>query len=603
MSSQQQTSVSSTVLAEKSVRGMRWVYAQGDSKDIADIAAEHDIDETIARLLVVRGVKPADASSYLKPTLRDLMPDPLALTDMDKAVERLSRAIMEGETIGVFGDYDVDGVTASSLLFLYMRELDVEIEVYLPDRVGDGYGPSIAAFENLRERGANIIITVDCGASAHDPIEAAGQKGIDVVVIDHHLMTGPPPQYASGVVNPNRPDDLSGLTNLSAAGVAFMVLAGLNRALHEKNYFEGCARPDLLKWLDIVALGLVCDVMQVKGLTRAMIAQGLRVLSRQMKTGEGGNPGLASLARRAGVKGQLSPYHLGFLLGPRINAAGRIGHANMAFDLITTPDKSKRDLLSERLHVLNAERQAIEAEVLEQAISQIEQSATLPNIIIAKGLDWHQGVVGIVAGRLKERYDRPVIAISLSQNDSGCLGKGSGRSISGVDLGGAIIAARENGLLVAGGGHAMAAGLTIAEDQLEPFADFLEKSIGAAVIEARANRSLSLDGIVSPLAVSGQFATMIENAGPFGPGNAEPVFMLEAVTPIYPKVVGEAHLACTLRSDTGEEVRAIAFRVVDEPLGDLLASGERLNLAGKIKVDDWRGGNAGQFQIVDGVLA
>jgi len=339
--------------------------------------------------------------------------------------------------------------------------------------------------------------------------------------------------------------------------------------------------------------------MQVKGLTLAIIAEGLRVLSRQLATGEGGNAGLASLAKRAEVKGVASPYHLGFLIGPRINAAGRIGHANMAFELITTSDVRKRTNLTEKLHVLNAERQEIEAGVLEQAIAQVESADNVPDIIITASKGWHPGVVGIVAGRLKERYDRPAIVISLTQDSGGFIGKGSGRSLTGVDLGSAIAKAREEGLLIAGGGHAMAAGLTIAEEQLPAFTTYLNESLGDSVREALAGRSLTIDAIVAPIAVSAQFARLIEQAGPFGPGNAEPLFLLENVRAFYPKIVGDAHVSCVLKSDAGEEVRSIAFRAGDDEVGKALASGERLHVVGKIKADDWRGGNAGQFQIVD----
>ena len=590
-------------LVDRSVLGNSWTVKACDEGLVSDIAERCDVDPLLARILAARGITSDGAPSFLNPTLRDMMPDPVVLTDMEKAVKRLALAIEKKETIGIFGDYDVDGVTATSLVALYLRELEASVEVYLPDRVADGYGPSIAAFDDLAARGASVIVTVDCGASAHEPVEAAAQKGLDIVVIDHHLMSGPPPEGAAAVINPNRADDVSGLTNLSAVGVAFMVLVGLSRHLGEAEFFKDRQRPDLRNWLDIVSLGLVCDVMPVTGLTRAMIAQGLKVLSRQVKTGSGGNAGLAALGKAAGVKLPATPYHLGFLLGPRINAAGRIGHANLAFELLTTRDEKKRARLSEKLHAMNADRQQIELDVLNAATAQIEQLAKkgpLPPVIIAAGEGWHPGVVGIVAGRLRERFNRPALALEITMDGAGnAIAKGSGRSMSGVDLGSAISKAREDGLLISGGGHAMAAGLSLAGDQLAALQSYLNEELRADVDEALAGQTVELDGVLSAQAVSGTTATLIAKAGPFGVGNPEPKFILEDMQVRYPKVVGESHLSCVLTSPTGEEVRAIAFRVVGEPLGEALMTGERLNVAGRIKLDDWRGGNAAQFHIAD----
>lgn len=582
-----------------SVRGVPWHLKPADEAAVFRMASAHSLDEALARILVARSVSEGKAEDYLNPSLRAMMPDPSCLTDMDPATARLQSAIMRGEIIGIFGDYDVDGVTATSLLFLYLQALGQTAKIYLPDRVADGYGPSIEAFRTLKEQGATLIVTVDCGASAHEPIDAAGQEGLDIVVLDHHQMAGPPPQGAFAVVNPNRPDDLSGLTNLSAVGVTFMVLVALNRSLRGAGYFNDRAQPDLRQWLDIVALGLICDVMSVTGLTRAMIAQGLRIMTQQMDHGSGGNAGIAALATRAGVKTPASPYHLGFLIGPRINAAGRIGHANMAFEMLTTNDEAKRRHLAEKLHVMNAERQAIEADVLAAAIAQIDgvidTLGHVPQIIIASGDGWHPGVIGIVAGRLKERYDRPAIVIGFD----GDIGKGSGRSIDGVDLGGAISSARSDGLLVAGGGHAMAAGLTIDRSQLGGFAEIVQARLFDDVNDAIANRKKWVDGIVAPSAVHASFAALIAKAGPFGNGNPEPVFVIRDIQVLRSKIFSNAHISCSLVSDGGDEARAIAFRCVDDEIGEALLSGRRLHVAGRIKADDWRGGDAGQFQITD----
>ncbi|MEO1136508.1 MAG: single-stranded-DNA-specific exonuclease RecJ [Pseudomonadota bacterium] len=574
--------------------GRHWRLRQADPEQAARIAGALSLDPVLARILAARGVNADDAARYLHPSLREALPDPFVLKDMDRAASRLARAVTQGETIGVFGDYDVDGTTAAALLKSYFDEIGVSTLIYLPDRITEGYGPSADAFLKLKEDGADVIITVDCGASAHEPIEKAAAAGVDIVVFDHHQMSGPPPAGAAAVVNPNRLDDVSTLGNLSAAGVAFIGLVAINRELRAAGFFQKRQEPNLLSLLDLAALGLVCDVMDMTGLTRVLVAQGLKVL------GGGGNSGLKALGVQAGVKGPPSTYHLGFLLGPRINAAGRIGHANLAFELMTTQDPARRDALAERLHVLNAERQEIEAEVQAAAEREIERNQRhADDVIVTAGEGWHPGVIGIVAGRLKEIYDRPVIVIGLD----GDAGKGSGRSITGVDLGAAIGEAREAGLLVAGGGHAMAAGLTIDASRIDAFRKRLNEQLSRAVVVARTNRVFDIDAVVAPSAVTKSFADLINKAGPYGPGNPEPSFALLNMRAAYPKVVGKGHLSLTLESDTGETARAIAFRAEGQPLGEILRSGRRFHVAGKIRADDWRGGDTGQVQITDAAPA
>jgi len=348
--------------------GRRWLLREADVRTALTISQDQELDLVIARALAARGVTAETAADYLNPSLRSAMPDPFVLADMETGVARLTEAIVKGEGVGVFGDYDVDGTTASSILHLYFRALGIDIPVYLPDRIMEGYGPSVEAFRSLKNNGAKIVVTVDCGASAHhEVIEGAVAEGLEVVVVDHHLMSGPPPEGATAVINPNRPDDVSGLGNLSAAGVAFMLVVALNRSLREAGFFENHPEPNLLDFLDLTALGLVCDVMEMKGLTRVLVSQGLKVMSGR------GNAGLKALGERAGVKGEPSTYHLGFLLGPRINAAGRIGHARLAFELLTTMDSDRRQQLAEKLHVMNAERQEIEADGQHAAIAEIEK--------------------------------------------------------------------------------------------------------------------------------------------------------------------------------------------------------------------------------------
>ncbi|MEZ5922119.1 MAG: single-stranded-DNA-specific exonuclease RecJ [Parvularculaceae bacterium] len=570
--------------------GRRWTLKPFDEANAAAIDAAIGGPSVLARLLAARSVKAGDAARYLNPSLRDELPDPSTLADMDRAARRLADAIVSGAKCGVFGDYDVDGTSAAAILYGYFAALDAPLEVYLPDRILEGYGPTIEAFRTLKQKGAATIITVDCGAAAHEAINAAASEGVDIVVLDHHQMDGPPPEGAAATVNPHRQDDQSGLVDLSATGVAFMTIVALNRELRSRGWFKTRKEPDLLQFLDLVALGLVCDVMPMTGLARTITAQGLKVLSSN------GNEGLATLGKRAGMKGAASAYDLGFRLGPRINAAGRVGHARIAFELLTTNDVSRRAALTEKLHLMNAERQAIERDVEAQAIAQIEKRGLNRNsAIVAAGEGWHPGVVGIVAGRIKDRYDRPAVIIGLDKG----VGKGSGRSLSGVDLGGAVRAARQEGLLIAGGGHAMAAGLTIAADAIEGFSAFLNITLKSDVDRALAERRRDIDSVMNPSAVTAATAEAIARAGPFGPGNPEPIFVLADMRVEAAREVGEGHLSCRLVTPDGEAVRAIAFRALGERLGELLLSGGRLHIAGKIKADDWRNDGSGQFQIAD----
>ncbi len=572
----------------------RWQLRAADDRETLTIAQKNGVNPLLARVLASRGITHETVDAYLSPSLRSEMPDPLILKDMDRAAARLSKAIREGEKVGVFGDYDVDGTTAAAIFKTYFDWLSMPLSVYLPDRISEGYGPSIEAFRSLKDDGVKLIVTVDCGAAAHEPIEQAVSEGLDIVIIDHHQMAGPGPAGAAAVVNPNRPDDISGLTGLSAAGVAFMAIVALNRALRKAGFFKTRNEPDLMGLLDLTALGLVCDVMPITGLTRTLVAQGLKVL------GAGGNEGLAALGERAGVKGAPSTYHLGFLLGPRINAAGRIGHARLAFELMTTRDAERRFELAEKLHVMNAERQEIEALVQAAAIRDIVTHQRQANdVIVTAGEDWHPGVVGIVAGRIKEIYDRPVIVLGLD----GEIGKGSGRSISGVDLGAAVTQAKEDGILISGGGHAMAAGMAMESGKIGAFRQFLINALGEQVRAALANRTLDVDAVIAPSAVSKPFADLIASAGPYGPGNPEPAFALTNMRAAYAKIVGKGHLSLTLTSDTGDQVRAIAFRAEGEPLAEILTSGGRIHVVGKVRADDWRGGAAGQLQITDAALA
>lgn len=562
------------------------------------LAQIHGLDPLLAEVISARGVAPEAAESWLYPSLRHHLPDPMVLKDMDAAAARIVAAITTGETIGIFGDYDVDGTVSSSLLARYFGALDIPFRVHLPDRQLEGYGPNLPAFVTLKEQGASLILTVDCGAMAHEVIEGANGIGLDVIVLDHHSMTLPPPS-AVAVVNPNRPDCSSGLTNLSAGGVTFMALIALNRELRTQGYFADRDEPNLLQWLDLVALSLVCDVMLLKGLTRVLTRQGLAVL-KDFDNAQSGNPGIRALAKEAGAKGLAAASHFGYAIGPRINAAGRIGHAKHAFDLLTTDDPARAAELAARLSDLNGVRQGVEAQVLDAALQAGKakggREADTPLIVAEEG--WHPGVIGIVAGRLKERFRRPAIVISFEGEE----GKGSGRSLPGVDLGAAISAAAAKGIISGGGGHPMAAGLSLTKDQLAGFEEFLEGQLSHDVKEARTRQSLSLDGQLAPAGLTRTFCDGLSLAAPFGNGNPEPRFALARVRIRDLRILKEKHIALTVEDGGGRRARCIAFGCVGQPLGDFLDAaqdGRLIHLAGRAKPDDYRGGDTAQLQVED----
>ncbi|PKQ02142.1 MAG: single-stranded-DNA-specific exonuclease RecJ, partial [Alphaproteobacteria bacterium HGW-Alphaproteobacteria-12] len=433
---------------DRSATGRAWASRLADERRALAIAQREGLPEIVARVLAGRGVAPEDCAAYLAPSLRSLMPDPRELTDMEKAATRVAAAIMSGEKVAVFGDYDVDGATSSALLYRFFKAAGSELRIYIPDRIREGYGPNAPALKRLKDEGVNLVITVDCGTMAHKALGLAADYGLPSIVVDHHQAEPAlPPAFA--LVNPNRMDDTSGLGQLAAVGVSFLFIVALNRALREAGWYAGREEPDLMQWLDLVALGTVCDVVPLTGLNRAFVAQGLRVMQRRL------NAGLAALADTARMNGTPAPYHCGFLLGPRVNAGGRVGRADLGARLLTTEDAIEARAIAEELNVMNSERQAIEAQVLEEAILQVDERLSsaranaLPPLIVAAGKGWHPGVIGIVASRLKDRYERPSLVIAFDRNGEG---KGSGRSLTGVDLGRAVTAALEAGLLVNGGG-------------------------------------------------------------------------------------------------------------------------------------------------------
>lgn len=579
---------------ERSLSGRAWRERPADMAVVRDIQQRHGLTEPLARALVSRGVGLDDAEHYLRPTLKALFPDPSSFTDMDRAAEILVDALEQGRPTMVFADYDVDGATSAAQLVRWFRYMGVELPIYIPDRLTEGYGPSPAAFRKIRDSGAKLVVTLDCGAAAYDAIASAGEIGLEVVVIDHHLMREDPPA-AAAVVNPNRPGCQSGQGVLAAAGVTFVLLAALNREARKRGLFtDDRPQPDLRQWLDLVALGEVCDVTQLVGFNRALTALGLRAMSVWA------NPGLKALFEVGKGSGDPSVFHAGFILGPRINAGGRIGRSDLGAKLLSTDDPLEAAALAEELDGLNTERKAVEAAVVEEAAALLERGSNFnPDapVIVVAGDDWHPGVIGIVAGRLRERYRKPVVVIGVDRAAN--VGKGSGRSQPGVNLGRAIQAAFEAGLLMAGGGHAMAAGLSIRPDSIPEFRAFLEERL-AGEMEAVGVESVEIDALLQPRAANRALVDDFQRLAPFGPGNPEPMFALSQVRPDRVSALKGGHVRMDLVGPTGDRIKAISWRSAETPLGQrLLAGGGALDVVGKLKPDDYMGRNGVQLEIED----
>ena len=583
---------------DRSFGGRAWTLRCADERAALTISQRLGVPEIIGRILAGRGVGPDNAAGYLDPSLRTDLPDPLNLIDMKQAVARTVAALNGGEQIAVFGDYDVDGATSSALLSRWFSAVGVPLSVYIPDRLQEGYGPNAPALRRLRAEGADLVITVDCGATAFAALADAAANNLDIIVLDHHLAEGELP-VAAALVNPNRGDCSSGCGELAAVGVTFLFLVALNRVLRGAGWFafRGAEEPDLRPLLDLVALGTVCDVAPMTGVNRVLVKRGLEIMARR------GNVGLTALADIAGMQEKPGVYHAGFLLGPRINAGGRVGRAGAGARLLATDDPIEARALSRELDVLNGERRVIEAEVLQAAIDQVEATGQASEaVIFAVGEGWHVGVIGIVASRLKEKYGCPAFVVAIGADG---IARGSGRSITGVDLGGAVARANLSGLLINGGGHKMAAGLTLAAGAADAAFAAMRADLAPAVARAGASRALKLDGALSLGAATKELWDMIERAGPYGPGNPGPRFALTSVRIAYSRIVGENHVKITLADASGARMKAIAFRAMDTPLGDaLFGAGNRLlHVAGTLKPDTWTGGEALEMQIEDAAPA
>ncbi len=577
----------------RSLSGRVWRERPADPAVARSHALRLGLSEPLARALAARGVDEAAADDYLTPTLKALFPDPSAFTDMDRAAEILVDALQRDRPMVVFADYDVDGASSAAQLVRWFRAMGKALPIYVPDRLTEGYGPSPTAFRHIREQGADLVVTVDCGAAAYDAVNAAAEIGLEVVVIDHHLMREDPPR-AAAVVNPNRPGCRSGQGVLAAAGVTFVLLAALNREARRRGLFEARAEPDLRQWLDLAALGAICDVTQLVGFNRALTAQGLKVMSAWR------NPGLKALLDVAQSSGPASAFHAGFILGPRINAGGRSGRADLGARLLSTDDAQEAAEIAGQLDALNAERKEVEREVVEAAAAMIERGSNLdpdlPALVVA-GEGWHPGVIGIVAGRLRERYRKPVIVIGV--DSAAGVAKGSGRSQPGVNLGRAVQAAYEAGHLLAGGGHAMAAGLTMRPEAIPAFRAFIEERLAEESAAAAELDAVEIDALVTPAGANRGLYEDFQRLTPFGPGNPEPVFALADVRVEQASALRGGHIRCQLTS-AGGRIRAVAWRAGETELGRaLLAAPGALHVAGKLKADDWQGRNGVQFEIED----
>lgn len=585
---------------EDSVLGRRWIGPGADVERLGlAIAQNADLPEIVGRVLARSGVDPSEAPAYLNPTLRDLMPNPSTLKGMDAAAGRLSDAVRRSERIAIFGDYDVDGAATAALIHRWLGAMGRGAEIYIPDRIDEGYGPNVPAMQALAKH-SDLILCVDCGTLSFEPIAAARAAGADVLVADHHLAGETLPD-ATALVNPNRQDDDSGQEHLCAAGVAFLLLVAANRTLREGGWFQkaGIAQPDLMALLDLAALATIADVAPLIGLNRALVRQGLKVMAERR------NPGLRALADVARLQSAPTAFHLGYLLGPRINAGGRIGKADLGARLLTTDDPSEAEALAERLDMLNQERRETESAVLDAAIQQAEARGVDGPLVWAADAGWHPGVVGIVASRLKERYNRPAVVIGLEGGE----GKGSGRSVAGVDLGSAIAALAREGAILKGGGHKMAAGLTVEAQTLEAAMQRLGALLAKQGAGAGGPRDLKLDAALTPGAANVELCEMLEQAGPFGASAPAPRFAIPDARIAFAKPAGDSHLRLSLAGDGARgasgRLDAIAFRAFEGPLGDFLSqrAGAPVHIAGRLEIDDWGGRRKAKLRVEDAAPA
>ena len=574
-----------------SISGKNWILKKYNQEEISFLKDNFFLDEITSKLLSIRKIKKEDIKSFLNPSIKNFLPNPNTLLDMEKATLRTSKSINKKEKVGIFGDYDVDGATSTALLGKYFTELKIPYEIYIPDRKKEGYGPSIKSFKELIDKGVKIIFTVDCGTLSFDAIEFANENNTDVIVLDHHQSEIKLPK-AFSIINPNRFDDESNLQYLCAAGVTFMFLVSINRKLRLENWFtkNNIDEPNLINYLDLVSLGTVCDVVPLIGLNRAIVKQGLKILKIK------NNLGLKTLLDICNIESNPSIYHLGFMLGPRINAGGRVGKCSHGANLLLDTDPKNAFKLASELDQFNKERQMLEKDLLQKLLNETKDYSKDP-VLVLSGSNWHEGIIGIVAARLKDKFNKPVIIISID----GEIGKASARSIVGFDIGSVIIAATQNKILLKGGGHKMAGGFSINIKNIEKFKEFVFRRFRNINEDLTSEKPLYLDSTISPAAVNLDFYNKVNNLAPFGSGNPEPKFIIENLKTVNSKIVGEKHIKSVLIGMDGSSIKTIAFNAVENDLGAYLLKNNNkiFNIAGKLSLNEWKGQSNVEFIIDD----
>ncbi len=574
-----------------SVSGKDWISKNYNKETVNFLKDNFNLSEIVSKLIAIRKIKLEEVKLFLNPKIKNLLPNPFLLKDMEKAVDRTIKGIENNEKIGIFGDYDVDGATSTAVLGNYFNEINQKVEIYIPDRKTEGYGPSKKGFEKLISDGSKLIFTVDCGTLSFDTIEFSQNKNTDVLVLDHHQSELKLPK-AFSVVNPNRYDDKSNLNYLCAAGVCFMFLVALNKKLRELNWFKknNINEPDLINYLDLVSLGTVCDVVPLVGLNRAIVSQGLEILKKKS------NLGLKTLKNICGIESNLNTYHLGYILGPRINAGGRVGRCSHGANLLLSRDSKEIFKIATELESYNKERKLIEREVLRKIESTILIDSNEP-VIVLSGHNWHGGIIGIVAARLKEKYNKPAVIISVEKG----LGRASARSVAGFDIGTAIISAVQNNILKKGGGHKMAGGFTIDENKIEEFKEFIKKKFSKIQKNLNKTNILFFDSKISPSALNEDFFSEINSLSPFGSGNPEPRFVIEDLELLKSSIVGEKHIKSLLSARDGSVVKSVTFNAIKTDLETYLLSKKRkkINIFGKLSLNEWKGQRNVEFIIDD----
>ncbi len=578
-------------MSELSLSGKNWIFKKFDSSYVEFLKENFLLDEITAKLLSIRNIKKDSIKSFLEPSIKNIIPNPNTLRDMEKTTFRLLKAINENQRIGIFGDYDVDGASSTAIIGNYLKIIKQNFEIYIPDRRSEGYGPSIKSFQNLIDKKINLIITVDCGTTAYDAIDFANKNNIDVIVLDHHQSEINLPN-AYSIVNPNRFDDKSKLNYLCAAGVCFMTLISVNSALRKQGWFlkNKIKEPNLLDFLDLVSLGTICDVVPLVGLNRAIVKQGLKVINSKK------NLGLKTLIDLCKIETKASTYHLGYIIGPRINAGGRVGKCSHGANLLLNNNPKESFEIASELEKFNLDRKKLEADLLNIVLNTVNNDINDP-VLVLFGNNWHEGVIGIIASRIKEKFNKPTIIISLKDN----VGKASARSILGFDIGAVILAAIQNKILMKGGGHKMAGGFSIEENKIKQFKEFITKMFKKKIDKNFGRNEIYLDSLISASALNFDFYKKVEKLSPFGSGNPEPRFIIENVKVLKSLIVGKNHIKSILLSKGGSSIKTIAFNSYDTDLGQFLLNNKKntFNIVGKLSLNEWKGEKNVEFIIDD----